>query len=285
MAKFKLVFFSLLFLLTFYQCQLNNDNKTKVLATAAGNKLTQTQMELSIPENLTGVDSISFAQNFIETWVKNQLLLEKAKENLDKKTIEKIDVMINNYQTSLLVYNYQQLLMQQNLDTIITNDQVDEYYNKNAGNFKLDSNAVKAIFIQLPKSSPDFNKVRQWIKSKNEEDIISLEDFCYQNARNFYMAENWLYLNQLLRLLPNKINNQEHFIKTGGYVESTDSLYTYFAQITDYKLINDTCPLPLVYNKISDIILNRRKTSFINDLKNNVYRDAVNQKKFKIYTN
>jgi hypothetical protein len=40
----------------------------------------------------------------------------------------------------------------------------------------------------------------------------------------------------------------------------------------------------LVKNKIRDIILNNRKVKLIEDLENNIYNDAVDQKKFVIHT-
>jgi len=85
--------------------------------------------------------------------------------------------------------------------------------------------------------------------------------------------------------MPKHIDDQEGFLKYSRYIETTDSLYRYFLYVSDYKLINDTTPIELVVPQIKDIILNRRKMKFINDLENNVYNDAVDLKKFTIYAN
>lgn len=264
---------------------LNNGVDDDEIAAVRNNKLYQSELSLVIPHGMTEIDSISFAQNYIEKWVRNQLMLEKAEMNLDKNTLNEIKMMVNNYKTSLMVFQYQQLLVHQKLDTIITENNISEYYAESAGNFKLDSCVVKAIFVKLPKSLPDVYNVRQWIRSSRETDIISLEDYCYQNARNFDMGENWVYFNHLLNLVPKKIRNQNDFLKYNRYLEAQDSLYKYFVAVLDYKLPQDTTPIDFIKPQIRNIILNHRKMKFINDLENNIYRDAVNQKKFTIYAN
>ncbi len=273
--------------ITFWACNpfLNRKTNEKIVAEVGSKKLTMSQLEMAIPLNMKEIDSISFAQNYIEKWVRSQLLLEKAEINLDKKTQKSIDIMIDNYRTSLMFFKYQQIIIQQKLDTVVTDEQIDRYYSKNAGNFRLDSSVVKSIYIQLPKSLYNRNKVRSWMRSKKEDDIITLEDYCYQNARNFSMGEEWQYFGTVLSNLPRKINNQDNFLRYNKYIETTDSLYAYYVAILDYKLTNDTTPVIFVKNKIHDILINHRKVKLIEDLENNIYNDAVNQKKFIIHTN
>ncbi len=277
----------ILLITTLFSCNsfVNRGVDNKIVAQVGSNKLTLSQLEMAIPENINDIDSISFAQNYIEKWVRDHLLLEKAEINLDKKTQQSIEVMIDNYRTSLLLFKYQQMIIRQKLDTVVTEKQIIDYYKKHADNFRLDSCVVKAIYVQLPKSLYDRYKVRQWIRSKKEEDIISLEDYCYQNARNFNMGENWQYFNRIMSNVPRKITDGSRFLKYNKYIEATDSLYTYYLYFLDYKLPNDTTPVVFVEDKIKDIILNHRKVKLIDDLENNIYNDAVDQKKFIIHTN
>jgi len=263
----------------------NNNQNEKIVAQIGGNKLTMSQLKMVMPLNTNKIDSISFAQNYIEKWVRNHLLLEKAELNLDKKTQDDIEVMIDNYRTSLLLFKYQQLIIQQKLDTVVTEKQLEKYYSQHAGNFRLDSSVVKTIYIQLPKSLHDRYKVRSWIRSSREDDLITLEDYCYQNARNFTLGDNWKYFGSILKNIPRKITNQDYYLQHNKYIETTDSLYAYYIAIQEYKLSNDTTPLVFVKSKIRDILINHRKVKLIEDLENNIYNDAVDQKRFIIYTN
>ena len=281
-----LLLISALFLTSLWACNsmLNGDQKEMVIAKVGGKRLTFFDLEMAIPANMVEIDSISFTQKYIEKWVKNQLLLEKAELNLDRKTQKEIDVMIDNYRTSLMLFKYQQMIIQQKMDTMVSEDQIEAYYTKHAGNFKLDSSVVKSVFIQVPKSVHDRYKVTAWLRSTREEDMISLEDYCYQNARNFNLEMEWKYFGTVLEWVPKKISNPDLFLKSNTIIETTDSVYAYYVAIHEYKLTNDTTPMALVKNKIRDIIINNRKVKLIEDLENNIYNDAVDQKKFVIHT-
>ncbi len=272
------------YVILFSACTGLNNKNAVVIAKVGDRVLYDTDLADVLPQTDVEIDSISFAQTYIEKWVRNQLLLEKARKNIDIKSLKDIDYMIENYRISLIVFKYQQMLIKQKLDTVVTQEQIDEYYSKHSGNFKLDSSVVKARFVKVPKSLYDSYKIRQWIGSQREEDIISLEDYCYQNARNFDMGEDWVYFSEVLSKTPKKIDNREQFLKYNRNFEVSDSLYKYYVSVLDYKLTNDTTPQYFVERQIKDIILNRRKIEFIQELENNVYRDGVNQKKFTIYT-
>lgn len=279
--------FPIIFLALLSSCSyfFNGGTDDKVIAVVGSRKLTQAEMKMAVPADMKEIDSISFAQNYIEKWVKNQLLLEKAELNLNKETQQSIEIMIEKYRTSLLLYKYQQLLIHEKLDTIVTDAQIEEYYKTNAGNFRLDSHVVKAIYVQLPKALYDGYKVRSWVQNHTEENMITLEDYCYQNARNFYISDDWQYLGTFLNQIPRKVPNQENFLKYSRFLEASDSLYRYYFAVTDYKLKADTTPMVFVKTQIKDILINHRKVKLIEDLENNIYNDAVDQKKFTIYTN
>ncbi len=287
MKRYTFIYLSLLFLLVMFvaACSKNNVND-RVLAQANGKELTQSQLQNVMPSAMKDIDSISFAQNYIEKWVKYQLMLEKAEFNLSDETKKTIEDMIDNYRTSLLVFKYQQLLISQKLDTVVPESELKDYYMSNMGNFRLDSNITKAIFVQVPKTLYDAFKIRSWIRSGNENDIANLEDYCYQNAHYFDIGDEWRYMGEISRLLPKfTYRDEENFLKNIQYAETQDSLYYYFVAVRDYKLVNDMAPIELVQDKITEIILNHRKAQLIKDLENRIYLDAVNQKKFTIYTN
>ena len=111
--KIGISFFIAMLFLSSCQTLMNGDQDDKVIAQAAGEKLTKSNLEMALPTNMKQIDSISFAQNYIEKWVKNKLLLEKAELNLDRETQKSIEILIDNYRTSLFLFKYQQMIIQQ----------------------------------------------------------------------------------------------------------------------------------------------------------------------------
>lgn len=236
-----------------------------------------------IPFNISQSDSVIVARDFIEKWIKKQLLLAKAELNLTEEE-KNVDKQIENYRTSLLIYKYEQSLIKEKLDTFVSSQEIEDYYNENSSNFLLNANLVKSLFLQVPRTSPEIWKARRWYRSENEEDMKKLEDYCYQYATKYdYFNDNWIYFSEIEKILPIKIDNPESYLKYRKFIEIKDSTYYYFVNIKDYRLLGAVSPLETVRENIRNIIINKRKISLIKALESEIYNDALNRNNFTIY--
>lgn len=277
---------SVVMLMTGCQLFVNQRDDNEVLAEVYSMVLTRSQVEKLIPDNIKGLDSVQFVQSYVERWIRSQLMLAKAMVNIDEKSMVNIDNMVNDYRTSLLVYKYQQMYIEQNLDTLILDSQIAAHYDMYGVNFLLDSCAVKAVFVQVPKSLPDKTNIRKLIRSGKPEDMIALEEFCYKNARDFDVGSEWRYLNSVIVKLPaNAVPNPAEFAKSGKYAEAQDSLYNYYFMVREFRDVNEQAPIVFAKDKIREILLNHRKNDMIKDLEQKIYIDAVNKQRFTNYVN
>jgi hypothetical protein len=254
-----------------------------VLAKIGDNKLYMSDLKGLFKKGLTAPDSVAIAKGYIDAWVRKQLLIEKAELNLtdDQKDVDK---EIEEYRSSLLIYRYEQSLIEQKLDTIVKDNEIDQYYQQNQNNFVLSDAMVKAILIKLPHNAPNMEKIRAWYKSDKTQDITALEGYCYQFAKTYdYFNDDWIYFGQLMQYVPMLVTEKNDFLRNNSCFETEDSAFHYFIRIKDYKPIGSTAPLKLVKNDIKNIILNKRKMSFIKDLETNIYNDGLKKGSFKIY--
>ena len=265
-------------------CNKNQAKKGEnPLARAYDNHLYPDEIRRVISPALSGDDSIVFINNYINQWIKQQLILKKAEEYLsdEEKNVEK---QIQDYRTYLLINRYQNNIVQQKLDTLISNNDIEEYYNNNPNNFLLKSNIIKALYIKISKNSPNIWQVRSWYKSDSDENIKKLESYCYQYASAYdYFEDKWIYFSELLNLLPVEVTSAENYLKYRRYIEVQDSNYYYFVNIKDYKLTGALAPVDFVKNNIKSILLNKRKIKLIKELESNIYNDALNRGQFTIY--
>jgi hypothetical protein len=262
---------------------LENRNREKPLARVYEKNLYPSDIQDIFPENISHSDSIILLQNFVDKWVKKQLILQKAELNL---TDEQKDVrqQIDEYRSSLLIYKYEQNLIAQKLDTMISQEEVQAYFDENPSNFSLDDHIIKCLFIKLPINAPELYRVRQLYRSEREEDIQQLETYCYQYAVKYdYFNEDWVPFENITRELPSEVRNPERYLRYNRYIEQQDSLYRYLVNIREYQLAGTVAPLPYVEGRIKTIILNKRKVAFIRDLENNIYMDALNKGDFTVY--
>lgn len=265
-------------------CQ-NSTNKSQEMPVARVNDLYlyASDLEGVVPKDLTEIDSLALVNDYIEKWVRKQIILSKAEENLtdEEKNVEK---QIDDYRTSLLIFKYEQNLLQQKLDTVITKEEIEEYYTENSSNFILNNHLVKALFIKVPRSAPTIWKLRRWYKSDDKEDIKELEAYCFNNAEKYdYFNDNWVEFSIIESQLPKLYQSTESILKTKHTLEVGDSEYIYFVRFFEYRLRGTTEPLDYIDHKIKSIILNKRKIQYIKKLENEIYNDAANHGNFNIY--
>lgn len=244
--------------------------------------LLKSELKARIPSVLRGDDSIAFAKNYINKWIKSNLMLDKAKINLSDEMSD-IDKQVEDYRSSLLIYKYEQQLLKEKFDTVVTENEVRKYYDKFSGEFKLEFNIVKAIFIKIPRTVKDQYKIKNWYWSDKEELLKQLEDYCIDNADEFDIASEWVRFDELLSKIPTSIPNQEQFFKYNKIIDAQDSLNKYYVNIKDYKLVGDTTPIKFVNKKIQSIILNKRKIEMLKEIENSIYEKALSNNDFKIY--
>jgi hypothetical protein len=195
-----------------------------------------------------------------------------------------VSLELENYKASLLIYKYQQLFISEKLDTNVSDQEYEKYYNSHPNEFELDQCILKAIFIQLPRSAPNPEKVRVLYTSNKERDIKKLDDYCNKYAFKYDDFKNeWISFNAINKMLPNPVEDAEGFLKSNRQAEFTDSSYYYFLHVKEYQLTGTPAPLEFAKNMISTILLTERKIDLLNKLENNALKEEMNKKNIEIF--
>ncbi len=278
--------YTILFAIVLLGCTSTTGNVDKNrIAIAKVNDMYLYQDELKdiVPNGTSAKDSIVLLKKYVDNWIRAILVVQKAENNLsdEQKNVEK---QLQDYRNSLITYTYRKELVKQKLDTIVTNEEVEQYYNSHQGDFELKDNIIKVIYVKVNKKAPGIAKLKAWYMSDNPKDRASLSDYCNQFADNFYLDVNsWLLFDDLLKEIPIQTYNKELFLQNNRFVEVTDSSYNYFLNIKGFKIKNSLSPLAFEKENIKNIILNKRKLQLITDMEQNVYNDALNNNKIEIY--
>jgi len=265
-------------------CNKGTDNKNeKPIARVFNKYLYAADLNGVIPAGIPDADSASLARDFIEKWIQNLLLLNKAELNLSD-TEKDVEQQIEHYRSSLLIYAYQQRYLRQNLDTVVTITEIENYYKENQSNFLLGEPLMKGLFIKVPVNAPEIYKLRQWYRSDDKERIKDLEGYCFAHATVYdHFNEGWVSLNEVVRRIPTNTRSYETALRYSKYLEIKDKDYYYFLSIKEIAPEGTVSPFELVMNDIHSIILNKRKVKLIIELERNIYSDAQNHENFTIY--
>ncbi|MBI9037817.1 MAG: hypothetical protein JEY97_06755 [Bacteroidales bacterium] len=277
----KLLFFCLLFLLA---CQVGfRDDSEEILARVGDEYLYASELDRIIIPGVSAKDSLILSQNFINNWIRQKLLLKHAEKNLtyDQKDFS---TELDDYRNSLIIYKYETLLIEQRLDTIITEEEIEDYYNKNNKNFELKDNIVKVSYVKIHVDSPGIDKIRYFINSDSLQFRDSLEKYCSQYAIKYFLDnESWILFDELIKEIPISTYNYEVFLKNNRYVEIRDNPYYYIAYFDDFEIKDGISPLSFERENIINYIINQRKVKLVNDLKEKTFREAIENNEFEIY--
>ena len=282
--KFKLKYIHPI-LLSLFACgdTTTKDNNRIAIAKVKDAYLYEDELTDIVPDGTSTKDSIELLKKYVDNWIREILVVEKAEENLsvEQKNVEK---QLQDYRNSLITYAYEKELVKQKLDTTVTNEEVELYYNNNKADFELKDNIIKVMYVKVNKKAPKIDKLKVLYKSDSPKDIEQLADYCNQFAANFYLDGNsWLLFDDLLKEIPLQTYNKELFLQNNRFVEVADSSFNYFLNIKDFKIKNSLSPLAFEKDNIKNIILNKRKLQLINEMKQDVYNDALNTNKIEIY--
>lgn len=275
----------LILLLFVVACSENDTYSDDDLAARVGDRvLLIRDIPGIVPQGASIQDSMNITRKYIQNWIKKELLLKKAEENISENILTDIEKQLQDTKASLLIYNYEQNMINQRMDTLISDTEIETYYDQFPGRFELKKNIIQALYIKVPASAPNLDDVRRWYVSDNAEDLNELESYCYQFANKYDdFQEKWIYFDDLYSKIPVEINDEERFLRNNRTIEAQDSVFQYFARIRDYRLRSTIAPMEFVHEQIRSIIFNERKITFIKELENSLFDDARSRNEFIIY--
>ncbi|WP_016778363.1 hypothetical protein [Anaerophaga thermohalophila] len=260
----------------------NNEGTTPVVRVGE-EVLTTNDLKKVLPDDVNDEDSAALADDYVNRWVRNKLFLRQAESNLTEEEKD-VSQLLDEYRTSLLVNIYQQKMLEQKYSPLLSNEEIEEYYNEMQDNFTLQENIIRGLILKLPLDAPNISEVRRWCRSADSEDLVQLDRYSAQHARLYHaFLDKWTPFQRINASLPDPVRNEERFLQYNRYYEKTDDKYRYFLVVTDFMTIGNTAPLSYVEERIRAILLNKKRAEFINSLEKELYNEALQKKIINFY--
>lgn len=247
-----------------------------------GNFLYKEDLQSVLPANLSKDDSLLFAEHYIRNWVEDVLLYDKARNNIPND--KKIDKLVENYRKSLIMHTYQQALIHQQLSEEISEQDLEDYFEKNQTLFKVERPLMKGLFIKVPLKASQLSNVRRWYKTETQDAVEHLEKYSLQNAVKYeYFYDRWVPVSDVSNMLPLKVSHVEEYLNKNRHVELKDTAFYYFLNVSDYRSVGEQEPYEFARVHVKDMLLNMKRVEFMNQVKDDLYQRAVKRDKIKYY--
>ena len=280
----KRYFFSLVSVLVLlsFACTESVDHRGKTPLVQIGKDfLYMEDITAAIPPGISEKDSSEMADKYIKNWIDDILLYKKAEGNIPDN--DKIDELVKSYRKSLITHSYIEQIVGQEVESNISDNEIEEYYNMNNGIFLAREPYIKGLFIKLPKSASGVSQVRQWYKDSSERSIDKLEKYGLRNAVDYeYFYDRWRPFNEIMLRLPVKDVDKSRYMKEKN-IEVSDSAFYYFLHVDEFLGQGEVLPLEYAGNDIKEILMNEKRVEFISRMKKDLYNEASENNDIKYF--
>ena len=240
--------------------------------------------ESEIPDFSLYEDSLIRKKVFIDSWARENILFDLSLVNLDQKSIINLDELIERYKRDLYINSYKDILINSMVDSIISDSEIDEYYDENLNKFKLNEDLIKFRFVKIPLDNINLNKIRNGLIRYSSFDMELIDSLSFQLASYNLNDSLWItkrdFFNQIDFV---NYENQKKYVKKGKLISKRDSMYVNLLFINDILQANSVAPRSYLTDRIKSTIYNNRKILLIKELNKEIINDAIKSKKYELY--
>lgn len=255
----------------------------EVVAEVGLARLYRSDLDAVIPKDVSADDSIRLTRQYINAWASDLVYLTIAEEQLSKAEKD-VTKELEEYRKSLLKYRYEQLYVNERLDTAVSDEKVEEYYNAHQDKFVLKRPLVKARYLCIHTDSPSLDKIRKKMGSSKVDDVVEADSLAFSSAMEFSTwNDEWIDVAVLAGKFDMSYDALMGMMRD-RWMRQDDTLgVTDLAYVSDIMRAGDLAPVDYVSQQIKDIIISSRKQTLISTLEQDLLNDARENGQFVIY--
>ncbi len=277
-------FLTVTLLLVLVGCgEMMRQSERMVVAECYGVKLYADELQDLLPPDISRKDSLTQVNAYIDSWIHRQILIHQAEINLPAEELD-FSKQLQDYRNSLVIYAYETQMIEQYLDTVVSDEEIEAYYEEHKENFQLRSTMVKTAYVILDEHCKQTKEFRKLMSNKDTLDLAQLYPLAERDAvASFLDVDTWVRLEDLLTKVPIEIYNSESFLKRNRFVSFEKDDFTYLVRFEDYLLEKSVSPLEIERDGIKDILLLKRKKELLSKMSGDLYEKARKENMFEIY--
>lgn len=241
------------------------------------NYLTEQQLAFYIPDGIPERDSARYSQQFINQWIKEQAVMDKALSE-DEELADRIEYKVQDYKAKLIMHEYETRLVETSLEKEVEDSLVMNFYNSNIEYFK--SKEELFCYFYLATTENSLGQVDRWMRSSSIEDLQSLRTWASTNTLEAKLDSAYAggtIINQLSKGYYGSLKKVGigQLIQWTGVIQGERRRYRF--KLIDVVKAGEYLPISLCKDRIKNSLLNERRVKLIEDTENKIVKDAQAQ--------
>ena len=263
-------------LLICFSCNINESFDKNYVARVGDKYLNYTELNNQIPSNISSSDSLILANKIILEWATSELLIQSAEVNLSENEKILIDKKSEKYRNNLILSDYKNKISKNNKDTIVSEYEIQDFFDKNSKNFRLYNEIVKGRYLKLNNSNFNINEIKRRFSRFNTIDKSFFDSISIQLLNYSFNDSTWidknLFFNKISSINDNEV---QRIVKNNLFYIKEDSLALYLIKINKYKKVNDYAPLDYIYGRIRELITNKKRINYLKKIEKELIDEAI----------
>ncbi len=227
-------------------------------------------------------DSIQQVRTLTEHWVRDRLILVEAEKNFPKEA--NLNKLLEDYRQSLLRHSFEQRTIEERLDTVITENDLQRYYESNKEQHRLESGILRGYYFKFSKPQNRADNLLTWWRTfpeKHYQDVIS---YAAKRAKtNWADSSQWHEMHMVIQLFPEGTLSPSAIRSNRGIIkEDRDYIHLLFPLEVYYE--RDIAPLSRVRPQAARYIIHQRELELLERIKKEIYDRDIQNDQVKIFT-
>lgn len=255
----------------------------EVVAKVGKHKLYKSELKKYIPAGVSSSDSVNLALQYINSWASGQIFSDMAQSQLSKAD-QDVSAELESYKRSLLRYRYEQQFVNERLDTLVTEDQMMDFYTAHQNLFKLERPILKIRFIDILKTSEQKDFLIKKMSSNKPADVVAVDSLARVYAIRYYdNSQDWMDASDLAKdFNTDYLTMLSHLKNNYITIENSEMADVKTAYVREIKK-SGIAPFEYCQERIREYIFSERKRELLVSLERSLLDGASDKGTFVIY--
>lgn len=285
MGKLNNIVSGILVLASLSGCKFFGDvlHNEPLAAKVGSHELTMAALRDAVPDGLTPEDSAAFAERYINSWARDMLLMDRAEKSLSAEEKD-VSAQLEDYRRTLLNHRYEQKYIAEHLDSLVTREEIEDYYAANREKFRLQNPVVKAYYFNISPRSKELQTILSGMTSTKEAQRAEADTLMRTASMRFVdYSANWVDAYVLAREFNTDVVTLLSSRKK-EWIRLPDGLgHDNVAFLIDYVPDGSYAPVDYCTKRIEEIILSARKHALSAEFETKLIDEALESEQLIIY--
>lgn len=264
-------------------CFLVGCESKDIVAKTNEHELTRYEAKLIMSKLGYNVNSEEDWTAFVNDWCMNMAMIDELQET-GAESYDIAHLRSDLFFGELSEYYLTENRLISQIDTLVSPEQMQEYYQSHQAEFTLQDFIVKVLFLKVPQNAEVIEQIKTAYLLKNDKDVARIESYAKLYAEDFYFDDqNWLFFSKIRNKLPVRNLDRESLVLNRTKTYFSDDQFYYFLNILDYKVKDDVSPMEFVENAVRERILTNRMNEKREKIRQQLNEELKNKHEIKIY--